>query len=230
MSVRAADTGTLASRLARQIHDDIIASGLRAGELFMTGEQVEEKYAVSRSIAREALSQLRSLGILEGRQNRGLLVSQPDPVHLMSRWVPFYGRGGEEGAFQRLAQLRFVLEVGAVDLAVAHATGSQVTRLAGLADEFEAIAANAGHTPETDAIDLSFHGLILEMTGNSLIAGMHGVLSEYFHASTQVPPMPAEDAAMALREHHLIVDAFRRRDAALATSLLRAHLQRTLAE
>ena len=230
MELQSSQTGTLANRLATRIHQDIIASDLSEGELFMTGDQVETHYAVSRSIAREALSQLRSLGILESRQKKGLLVGRPDPVHLMSRWVPLYGRDGKEGEFTRLAQLRYVLEVGAVDLAVGQATETQAGRLGELADDFEAIAAKSGHTPETDEIDLAFHSLILEMTGNPLIAGMHKVLSDYFLVSTQVAPMPKEDAAMAIREHHLIVDAFRRGDGSLASSLLRAHLERTLTE
>lgn len=230
MSDESNPTGTLASRLASQIHEDIIAAGLSEGEFFMTGDQVEAHYSVSRSIAREALSQLRSLGILESRQKKGLLVSRPDPVHLMSRWVPFYGRGGREGELDRLAQLRYVLEVGAVDLAVGHASAAQIDRLDALAREFEAAALESGHTPVTDKIDLAFHSLILEMTGNPLIAGMHKVLSDYFLASEQVAPLPQEDAAMALREHHLLVDAFRRHDRALAMTLLRAHLERTLSE
>ncbi len=226
----APQSDSLANRLALKIHEDIVASDLSEGEFFMTGDQVEAHYDVSRSIAREALSQLRSLGILESRQKKGLLVSRPDPIHLMSRWVPLYGRDGKEGEFMRLAQLRYVLEVGAVDLAVGHATEAQLARLGELADTFESIAAESGHTPEADAIDLAFHRLILEMTGNPLIAGMHQVLSGYFAASTQVAPNPKENAAMSIREHHLIAEAFRRGDGALASSLLRAHLERTLAE
>ena len=160
-----------AQRLARQIHDDIVAAGLSAGEFFMTGDQVEQRYAVSRSVAREALSQLRTLGILESRQRKGLIVSRPDPVHLMSRWVPLYVRDGCEGEFQQLAQLRYVLEVGAVDLAARNATGAQRARLSELAADFEALASETGHTPDTDRIDLAFHRLILDMTANPLIAG-----------------------------------------------------------
>jgi GntR family transcriptional repressor for pyruvate dehydrogenase complex len=230
MEYESSQSGTLANRLASRIHEDIIAAGLSEGEFFMTGDQVEAHYAVSRSIAREALSQLRSLGILESRQKKGLLVSRPDPVQLMARWVPFYGRDGKEGELERLAQLRYVLEVGAVDLAVGHASEAQLARLQDHAVAFEAIAARSGHSPETDQIDLAFHRLILEMTGNPLVAGMHKVLSDYFLASAHVAPLPREDAAMAIREHHLIVEAFRRHDRALALSLLRAHLQRTLSD
>lgn len=219
-----------AQRLARRIHDDIVAAGLSAGEFFMTGDQVEQRYAVSRSVAREALSQLRTLGILESRQRKGLIVSRPDPVRLMSRWVPLYVRDGCEGEFQQLAQLRYALEVGAVDLAARNASVPQRQRLAELAEAFDSLASKTGHNPATDDIDLAFHSLILDMTANPLIAGMHKVLSDYFAESVEAGPNPKEDAAMSIREHHLIADAFRRKDAALAASLLRSHLERTLME
>ena len=53
------NSDTLANTVATRIHADIVASELQEGDLFMTGEQVSEHYAVSRSISREALSQLR---------------------------------------------------------------------------------------------------------------------------------------------------------------------------
>jgi len=64
------------------------------------------------------------------------------------------------------------------------------------------------------------------MTGNPLIAGMHRVLADYFHASTQVAQPP--DAAKAIREHQMIVEAFVRRDHEAARTLLRCHLEGTI--
>lgn len=192
----------------------------------MTVEQVGEHYGVSRTIAREAVSQLRGLGILESRQGRGLLIGSPDPTQLMSRWLPFYGRGRGEGKLNELAQLRYTLELGAVDLAISNCSSEQSERLAETAKEFEEIASVSGHGPQADVADLLFHGLILSMTGNPLIAGMHGVLSEYFRVSeqTEQPSNPNK----AIREHQMIADAFKQRDRELVRTVLRSHLEGTL--
>jgi GntR family transcriptional regulator, transcriptional repressor for pyruvate dehydrogenase complex len=215
---------TQASALAERIHADVLESDLQEDDFFMTGDQVEKHYAVSRSIAREALSQLRALGVLKSRQRKGLLVGRPDPVQLMSRWVPFYGRGAKREELTRLAQLRYVLELGAVDLAVPNASPEQIHKLEALAEKFERIAAKHGHNEEADQIDLAYHSLILEMTGNPLIVGMHRVLADYFLASTQVEPRPGEDSVKAIRDHHMLVEAMGRRDVELVRTLLRAHL------
>lgn len=220
---------TLASTLAARIHQDIIDSELREGDLFMTGDQVEQHYGVSRSITREALSQLRSLGVIESRQRKGLLVSRPDPVHLMSRWVPMYCRGGTQGEFNHLAQLRYALELGAIELATANGSAEQLAHLQELVHEFDVVASRHGHNAEADRIDLAIHSLILEMTENPLISGMHRVISDYFLASVEVGPLPGEDAVQAVREHHVIADAMARGDRDLARAMLRIHLEKTIA-
>ncbi len=188
----------------------------------MTGGQIAERYAVSRTVAREALSRLRALGVLESRRRKGVLVAQPDPVKLSAHWVPMFGRAAGREGFRMLAQWRYVLELGAVDLAMVGATGDQVQRLRELADEFEAVATVHGHNAEADRIDMIFHATILEMTGNPLVAGMHRVLADYFQASATYDP--SADACKSAREHHIIVEAFERRDTETARSVLRSHL------
>lgn len=216
------NSDTRVSSLTDRLYRDIIDSGLKEGDFFMTGDDVAVNYGVSRTVAREALSELRAIGVLKSRQRKGLLIARPDPVKLTAQWVPFYCHPSDPESFRTLAQLRYALEVGALDLAVANATNAQLDRLAELSCEFEVLAVGRGHTPETDDVDLAFHKTILEMTGNPLIAGMHRILSGYFSASTDFDPRA--DASKAIREHHLIVDAFRRRDAETVRALMRAHL------
>lgn len=217
---------TLAGVLADRIHTDIVASGLQEGDLFMTLEEVAARYSASRTVTREALSRLRALGVIEGRQRRGVLVARPDPVAMAERWVPLYCRRANREDFAVLAELRYVLEMGAVGLAVSRASSGQRARLAALAADFEAEAADAGHTPAADAVDLAFHALLLEMAGNPLLSGMHRVLGEYFAASAEFDPRPNADAA--IRDHHALARAVSKGDADKVRALLEKHLMSTL--
>lgn len=220
--MREPNSQTRANHLSDRLYRDIVASGLQEGDFFMTGDDVATRYGVSRTIAREAVSQLRALGVLKSRQRKGLLVARPDPLKLTAQWVPLYGHPSDPDSFRRLGELRYTLELGALDLAIAHGTDKQAARLSDYANEFERLADKRGHTPETDAVDLAFHRTILEMTRNGLIAGMHRILCGYFAASTDFDPQP--DASKAVREHHLIADAFRRRDGETVRALMRTHL------
>ena len=220
------NSNTLANRLAEQIREEITDQQLMAGDFFMTGDEVAQRFGVSRGIAREAISQLRALGMLQSRQSKGLIVGKADLVGLLEQSLPFSGYDGQ--GLLVLAQLRYALEVGAVDLAVANATDEQLGRLTELASEYHDVTEQAGHNEIADELELAFHRLILEMTGNPLIAGMHGVLSDYFqHASEQVADWTA-CPPHTVWEHEAIALAFARRDTEMARAYLKKHLTETL--
>ena len=125
------------------------------------------------------------------------------------------------------------LEIGSVDLAIANATEEQIQRLRSLAKEFkEAIAEPETEEEVLDRIELAFHSLILEMTANSLVSGMHRVLSEYFDKAA--PGYPDNDAIrLQMRqeqawEHEAIVEGFEKPDAEMTRAYLRRHLGRAI--
>jgi len=214
---------TRANELANEMREDILERSLRSGEVYMTEAEVAQRYSVSRSIAREAVSRLRGLGILTSRQGKGLIVASPCPVELLTKSLPFLSHN--ENSHPQLAQLRYSLEVGSIDLAVTHATREMIEQLSRLADDFsQAREHGAGAEAESD-IELKFHGLILRMTGNDLIAGMHGVLDQFFqqpyvHTYSSDPADPA-----AVWQHRAIAEAIRQRDVEQSRTLIRQHLR-----
>jgi DNA-binding FadR family transcriptional regulator len=216
------------ARLAEQIRDRIVAEALADGDLFMTEAQLAKEYGVSRNIAREAVSQLRGLGILEGRKSKGLLVRRPNPVLLLSHSLPALGQSEED--VNELAKLRYVLEVGAIELAVTHATDAQVERLKQLARGYEQARKQHADLEHQVELELEYHGLILEMTGSALIIGMQQTLTKFFYEllrrDTGSPPPPADDRATW--EHHAIADAIGNRDVESARALIRLHFDHML--
>ncbi len=222
--------GNLTNDLVEKIRSRIMDSNLAKGEVFMTVDQIAAEYGVSRTIAREASSQLQALGLLKGRQRVGLVMHRPDAQDLMKNWLPLYARslGGE--SVQALAQLRYALELGTIGLAVANATEDQISRLGSIAEHFEAVTSVQGQTEEADDAELAFHSLVLEMSGNPLISGMHAVLSDYFLVAVQKNPNWRTVSSDAIWEHKAIAKAIAARDAELARNLLRHHLDNSLSE
>ena len=68
-------------------------------------------------------------------QAKGLVVRHPDPLHLLSRSLPSLVASPED--WRDLAQLRYALEVGAIELAVRAATDQQIERLGQIEQELE---------------------------------------------------------------------------------------------
>jgi GntR family transcriptional repressor for pyruvate dehydrogenase complex len=215
---------SLTSQLVRRISDTIRRRKLAEGAFFMTEEQIAQKYGTSRRVAREAVAHLTSLGVLRSRRGQGISVGRPDPTGLLQQTVPFLAQKPQD--LNELAELRYCLEVGVAELAVAHATEDQVQRLESIAAQLSQICdpEQPGNLYE---LECAFHGQILEATGNRLIMGMHGVIQNFFAAQRH----RIADAALArqllaesAQEHLAIAAAFRARDAARAAALLRRHL------
>jgi len=221
---------TLAKRIADEMCTEIAASGLGEGERFMTLEQATKQYGVSRTIIREAVSRLAALGILKSRQRVGLVVDRPSLVELVTRWGTLHTHPAHEEDLKALAELRYVLELGAVDFAVANATGEEVDRLAELAEGFEQVTRQSGQNEKSDQIELEYQSTFLAMTRNPLVAGMHRVLSEYFCASALMNPHWTEISLNTVWEHRAIAGAIERRDTEYVRGMLRRHLERALAE
>lgn len=124
-----------------------------------------------------------------------------------------------EKDISELANLRYVLEVGAIELAVQRATDEQIDRLEQLAQELDqSVNKHLGVARELE-IDLAFHSLILQMTQSPLIAGMQQVLAEFF--AREASGGNQQD----VWEHHAIAAAIRARDIERARSMIRLHFE-----
>jgi DNA-binding FadR family transcriptional regulator len=218
----------LSQELAEQIRRHIEDAHLRDGDLLMTEAQLADKFDVSRTVAREAVGQLRAIGLLEGRKRKGLIVRRPDPVHLFNASLPSLPKS--EHDLIELARLRFVLEVGAVELAAKNATDEQIVELSRIAQQIKSSLGSKTAAKKELQLDVAFHSLLLEMTGSKLIAGMQRVLSDFFHTVGSVPPADPAQAERIAWEHIELAAAIRDRDVERARAMIRVQLRRYLPE
>ena len=214
---------TLAIRLAEKLRTRIQSESHQDGDLFMTEAQLAAEYKVSRPIVREAVSRLNALGILEGRQRKGLVVRCPSPVGLLSASLPLMTRSPEN--ITELARLRYVLEVGAVELAVQSAIEEQIEQLDDIAVELERATRSGNSETREKELDLQFHTLLLEMTGSTLVAGMQHVLAEFFASQTGAEQIEERANDRVIWEHRELVSAVRDRDVERARYMIRSHLR-----
>lgn len=220
------DRKNLSQQLAERIRRHIEQARLRDGDLLMTEAELAEKFDVSRTVAREAVGQLRAIGLLEGRKRKGLIVRHPDPVRLFNASLPSLAKS-QQDLFE-LARLRFVLEVGAIELAVKNATSEQIAELLRIAAQIkESVSGRVGAQKE---LDVAFHSLLLEMTGSKLVAGMQRVLLDFFRTVRSRPPADALNAERIAWEHTELAAAIRDRDLERARAMIRVQVRRYLPE
>jgi len=214
-------TQTLTSQVVNKIRSRIVSEGMQEGDRFATEEELAKTHGVSRGIAREAIIHLRAQGLLESRQGKGLLITRADPLDQLAKSLPFYANSDEN--LVSIARLRYVLEVGAIEIAVRNATEEQIEQLTELGKQIEQHSSKGSEIKEVHRLDIAFHRLILEMTGDPLISGMHGVLADYFIV-VESRLGGTSEYRESYCHHTFIAEAVRRRDIEQARALLRQHL------
>ena len=210
----------LATQAAGRIRRLIVGRKLKPGEVIATEVELASAMGVSRNAMREAVGQLRGLGLVDSRQCKGLVVARPDPAEVLRLVIPQYAI--DQATFEELAELRYGIEMGAADLAIERGTPAQMAKLLRLAREHRKAA---GNPRRVDAIDIQFHKTILSATRSRLLQSLHFVVASFFRrAKGEVPGWNAKPGPP--QEHTLLAKAFADRDVDRARRLLSEHLRK----
>jgi DNA-binding FadR family transcriptional regulator len=208
----------LAERAAQRIRHEIQKRKLKPGDTIGTEGELAALLGVSRGAIREAVGRLRGLGLVGSRQCKGLVVAQADPAEVMRLVIPSYAVDG--ASFADLAEMRYCLEMGSVDIAIARQSEDQIAKLVRLGREHAA----ADNPALADEIDIEFHKTILTATGNNLLQSMHYVISSFFYRSQVEFPEWNLKQATPPQEHARLAAALAERNVDRARQLLSAHL------
>lgn len=216
---------TLADRvtevLSNQIRNGIYPVNARLPtEQFMT-----EQYGVSRTVIREAISRLKSAGLVESRQGSGTVVLDPASAEVFR-----LGRKNADPAqgVVRILELRRGIEAEMAALAAERRTECQMTAIeAALLAIDRAVESGGDGVKE----DLNFHLAISEATGNAYYTDLLGMLTRSLRdAITLTRGNEARRADLALevrKEHKAICAAIKKRDVDAARKAAFFHMRNT---
>jgi len=213
-----------AERVAKAIRREIRRRDLSPGEVIGTEGELAKELGVSRNAVREAVGRLRGLGLVESRQGKGLVAAQSDPAEVMRLVLPHYAV--DRSSLAELSELRYAIELGAVEMAVTRASKEQLEMLVRSGRKFEELIER--DPVEADRVDQAFHETILSSTGNRLLQDMHVVITGFFRRAPQEYEGWYERKEPRAWEHAAIADAFADGDVERARVLLRGHLQHGL--
>ncbi|WP_395242502.1 FadR/GntR family transcriptional regulator [Agromyces sp. MMS24-K17] len=208
----------------------IVAGDLRAGATMMAVD-VESELGVSRSVVREAVRVLQSLGLVESVRRVGIRVRPQadwnvfDPAVI--RWRLDSDRRGSQ--LRSLTELRSAVEPAAAELAAAHAPEALAGDLLATAERM----ADAGRERDTVAfleLDIRFHALVLAASGNEMFASLADAIGEVLRGRTEHGLMPAQPHEDTLRLHLEVAAAIRDHRPDLARASMERIMRRTTGE
>jgi GntR family transcriptional repressor for pyruvate dehydrogenase complex len=213
----------LAERIVKELSGEIRRGALRPGDKLPTEAQVVDRFGVSRTVVREALSRLQASGLVETRHGVGTFVSE------RKRDAGLRGAAAEIGTVMDVAsmlELRIALESEAAALAAQRRGKDHVRAMRTALDAFERNIQD-GDTVEPD---FRFHSLIAQATGNTYFTTLLGSLGTGAIPRARVGStgVVREDRIQYLtrvnREHEDIFGAIARGDSDAARAAMRTHL------
>jgi DNA-binding FadR family transcriptional regulator len=194
-------------------------------------EELEERYGVSRSVIRETLQVLASMGMLVSRRRIGVQILPFAEWNLFDpRLIRWRLASSERIAQLRsLTELRTAIEPEAARLAATRAPLSSASELMGLAGKLWA-AGQAGDSEGFLEIDVHFHRLVLISSGNEMFGKLDSLVAEGITGRTHYGLMPQHPPADALQLHVDIANAIQRKNPDHAHDAMLRIMQRTLDE
>lgn len=221
----------------RQLHDtvleqlgsDIVTGALPAGTR-ISADDVVVRFSVSRTVAREAVRVLESLGLLQVRRKAGITVLGEQRWNVLDPKIIRWQLAGPNRLQQlaRLTELRSAIEPLAASLAATHATPAQCGALTAAVIGMSSTSRAADSTAYLQH-DVDFHQTLLAASGNPLLRAMAAIVAEVLHGRTRHALMPHEANPGALQLHADVAAAVHTGDSAAAAQAMRAIVEESAA-
>lgn len=215
------------SRAADRVAESIalkISSGELPNDMPLPSERgLIEQFGVSRTVIREAISQLASRGLIEARPRFRPVVKKPDfgTVLEASGTIVRYMLNEPRGVLN-LYQSRVFIERGLVRDAALNANKDTIAELK------TALAANHATINDSEEFfktDLAFHGIFFAMTGNPIFPAMHEGFCAWLSPNWSKMDRSSARNEMNYWAHRAIFEAVLERDPDRAEEALIEHLK-----
>ncbi len=220
------------SRLHQRALEDLgsrIVDGVLPVGHVMLAEQLESELGVSRSVVREAVRVLQSLGLVQSTEGVGIRVlphSDWNPYDpLVIRWRL---RGKNRGAQLRsLTEMRVAVEPMAAELAAEYAAESVAEELHDVVNKMRGAGQDSRKFLQ---LDVRFHSLVLAGSGNEMFAKLHDAVGEILTGRQEMGLVPSHPHEEGVQLHMDVAEAIAIHRPAEAREAMNEIMRMTIAE
>lgn len=216
----------LSDQVAEQLATEITQGRLVPGDKLPTEARLVEQFEVSRTVVREAVSRLKSLGLVESRQGSGVFVSQKLPFAPLN----FEARhAASQEAVIQMVEVRRALEAEVAALAAERRNDRDILAIEKAVHALDAAVQSGG---DGVAEDVKFHRAIADATRNPFLIQTLEYLGQFLHGATQVTraneARRSDFAAQVQAEHRAIVQAIKTGNPLAARHAAAAHMDNAM--
>lgn len=207
------------SEVVQALEQKILSGGLHPGDPLPSEREISAQMEVSRTVVREAIGRLASLGLVRSVHGSGTRVATPNGKEIyvgyqrLLRW--------SDCRLEDLAAVRLPLETAIAASAALHRTEAQIELL----EQTQQILGNPAKSLKAHVkADLDFHAILADATGNSIFQLVLAPMQELLIESRR-QTLGRHGAALAHRHHAAILSAVRAGDSQFAGQAMREHIE-----
>lgn len=221
---------SLHTRVFQTLGREIVDGTLQPGTV-MLAEALEARFSVSRSVVREAIRVLESLGMTESVKRVGTRIQPQNKWNSLDpQLIRWRLASKDQGAQLRsLTELRSSVEPSAATLAAKYAPEEIGQNLLTLVSRMKE-AAVAGDQELFATLDIEFHREVLRASGNEMYASLDSAIAEVIRGRTEHGLMPKHPSRATLERHLGVAQAIAQHSPEKARETMSRIMERTVEE
>lgn len=218
--IPAIDTRSLVDKVEMNLMDLFIKHHLKPGDVIPREVELAAAMGVSRTVIRESLNRLKTMGLIESKKHKGTVIKSPDIAGILQKSI--IPKILDEGTLRDIFEMRLVIEVGMADFVVARATDEDIQELHSIVKD--------ENSPSSDTLfdvdyEITFHGKLYEITGNETLKSFQSLLLPVFKYAYSSGLINKQFENTHYVSHKELVDSLEMRDANKFRKGMRRHLE-----
>lgn len=198
----------------------IIDNQFKPNEKFLSEKELVEQLQVSRTVVREALISLQTIGILQIKSGGGVYIAEPKLDTITTILKHHYDTYGVK--IKELLETREIIELGALRLMIENHVEVDVNQLIQINQSYyQAIIEKT----ETKTFDRLFHQTLIKATGNKTYYMFSEIINEYFSLVRIDTNENDDELIQAYNDHLAIIDAIKIRNLTDAHNRMKKHFE-----
>ncbi|MFZ1270770.1 MAG: FCD domain-containing protein [Bacteroidales bacterium] len=175
LELKAIDTSSLVDKVEMRLIEVFIYKELKPGDAIPKETELATVMGVSRTVIRESLNRLKTMGLIETKKHRGTIIKSPNLSAILGKsLIP---RILDNQTLMDVFEMRLALEIGMADFIFARKTDSDISELEKIVeiepDHSDNILFDVDH-------ELRFHGKLYQMAGNNTLEEFQNLLLPAF--------------------------------------------------
>ncbi len=167
---------SLVDEVEARVMQFIKENKLKSGDSIPKELEFAAALGVSRTVVREALLRLRTIGLIDSKKHKGMVLTHPDIIENFEKVIDSRLLGKQ--TLTDIFELRLILEMGMADLLFARKTKKDLEELDNIVSEHE--QKDHDSTIFTLDLEIAFHGKLYEMSGNTTLQRFQVLLLPVF--------------------------------------------------